>query len=84
MRGFSSTQDTAQFGLDDASPKSRKTTTDAVWRWRELNAPISVATPGLHAIKLYRLEPGVEVDKIVIMATRVVPKSLGPPESPRN
>jgi len=42
---------------------------------------LKVATPGFHLLKLYMVDPGVVVDKIVLDAGDLRPSYLGPPET---
>jgi hypothetical protein len=42
-----------------------------------------IAAPGAHVLKLWMVDPGVVLEKIVIDAGGVRPSSLGPPESVR-
>jgi glycosyl hydrolase family 115 len=84
MRGFASGQKVLRIGLDDGNPLSRATTTDGVWRWKLVTPQINVLSAGVHAIRILRKDPNVELDKIIITPGTYKPAGLGPVESPRN
>ncbi len=42
----------------------------------------TIATPGLHTLRIYRVDPAVTLQKIVINTGGLRPSYLGPPESP--
>lgn len=84
MRGFPGTQYRLRVGLDAGAPSARATTSDAIWRWKKLATPLSVTSPGVHVIRIYRKDANVELDKIVLTPAGTAPTGLGPPESPRS
>ncbi len=43
----------------------------------------TISTPGLHKLRIYRVDPAVTLQKIVINTGGLRPSYLGPPESPR-
>jgi len=77
-------------GLDDQPPQLVGTKIEAgsaEWSHAVLDATatgtvnLKVATPGFHLLKLYMVDPGVVVDKIVLDAGDLRPSYLGPPET---
>jgi hypothetical protein len=83
MRGFAGSQYRLRLGLDSGSPVVRSTSTDGVWRWKKLGTAIQVPSVGTHVIRVYRKDPNVELDKIVLTPGTYQPTGLGPAESPR-
>ncbi len=83
MRASASGQKVLRVGLDDGTPLSRTTTIDGIWRWKLVSSPINVQTTGVHVLRIYRKEPNVELDKIVLTPGTFKPTGSGPPESPR-
>jgi hypothetical protein len=49
-----------------------------------LGTRIHVDAPGLHVIKLWRVDPGVVLERIILDAGGLKPSYLGPPESFRS
>ena len=77
-------------GLDDQAPQLLSLKIDVgsnEWSQAVLNATetgsvnLNVAAPGSHVIKLYMVDPGVVVDKIVLDAGGLRPSYLGPAET---
>jgi hypothetical protein len=48
---------------------------------RKVSTPLSISAPGYHTLKLWMVDPGVVVERIVISHGRIAPSYLGPPES---
>jgi hypothetical protein len=48
---------------------------------RKVSVPLSIATPGDHTLKLWMVDPGVVLERIVIYRDHLPPSYLGPPES---
>jgi peptidoglycan/xylan/chitin deacetylase (PgdA/CDA1 family) len=78
--------------LDDQPPQRLKlglAATDLVWARavgdgvRRVTATVKVGRPGAHVLKLWRVTPGVVIERIVIDTGGVRPSYLGPPESGR-
>lgn len=78
--------------LDDQTPEvvtigAGLEVPSVTWSQNVLNATTtgasthSVTTPGSHVLKVYMIDPGVVLDKIVIDAGGVRPSYLGPPET---
>lgn len=77
-------------GLDDAAPTivtGVKSVNEAAWRTslleqiEKLQTTIDVKTPGYHTLHLYKVDPSIVVDRIVIDTGGLQPSYLGPPES---
>jgi glycosyl hydrolase family 115 len=77
-------------GLDRGTPQVVTLKTEAQtppWSQNVLNAAITgsttleVATAGLHVLRIYMVDPGVVLDKIVVDAGGLRPSYLGPPET---
>lgn len=84
MRGFASGQKVLRSGLDDGTPLSRATTTDAVWLWTLVSFSIRVPSAGIHVIRVLRKDPNVELDKIMVTPSSLKRTGMGPAESPRD
>ncbi|MGA2052701.1 MAG: glycosyl hydrolase, partial [Opitutales bacterium] len=82
------------FSIDDGPPQlvtitagTGKEVTNPAWSRNVLNnstsaaVPQTIAAPGLHTLKIYGLDPGVLLEKIVIDAGGLRPSYLGPPET---
>jgi hypothetical protein len=66
---------------DDSLQAWEKSVGDGV---KLLTSQHSVAAPGYHTLKVWALDPGVVLQKVVVNTTaRPRPRYLGPPESPR-
>ena len=48
---------------------------------RKVSTPLSISAPGYHTVKLWMVDPGVVIERIVISHGRMLPSYLGPPES---
>jgi hypothetical protein len=48
---------------------------------RFINLKQSINTPGNHTLKIWMIDPGVVIEKIIIDTGGVRPSYLGPPES---
>jgi hypothetical protein len=48
---------------------------------RKLSIPLAIASPGYHSLKVWMVDPGVVLEKIVLYRDRILPSYLGPPES---
>jgi hypothetical protein len=77
-------------GLDDAAPTiltGANATDDARWKVNvlehieKLSTVIQVTTPGYHTVKVWKVDPSIAIDRIVIDTGGLSPSYLGPPES---
>ncbi|HUB51100.1 MAG TPA: glycosyl hydrolase 115 family protein [Terracidiphilus sp.] len=50
---------------------------------RRVTVPLTIASPGAHAIHIWAVDPGVVLERIVVSHGPLKPSYLGPPESPR-
>ena len=50
----------------------------------KLSGTIQVSAPGYHTFKLWKVDPSIAVDRIVIDTGGLRPSYLGPPESYRH
>jgi hypothetical protein len=48
---------------------------------RKLSFPISISSTGYHSLKVWMVDPGVVLEKIVLYHDHLLPSYLGPPES---
>ena len=48
---------------------------------KKLAIPIAIAAPGYHTLKVWMVDPGVVLEKIVVYHDHLPPSYLGPPES---
>jgi len=48
---------------------------------RKVSVPISISSPGYHTLKIWMVDPGVVVERIVLYRGDILPSYLGPPES---
>jgi hypothetical protein len=48
---------------------------------RKLSITISISAPGYHTLKVWMVDPGVVLEKIVLYRDHLLPSYLGPPES---
>ena len=79
------------YSLDGAEPRELAASagvevTSRVWSLNVLNATTKVTAnvrldPGAHVLRVYMLDPGVVLDKIVLNAGGLRPSYLGPPET---
>jgi hypothetical protein len=65
-------------GLGDGNRDWEKTVSDGV---RIVTTPLAVEKPGEHTLKVWMVDPGVVLQKIVVDCGGVKPSYLGPPES---
>jgi hypothetical protein len=79
-------------GVDSASAQTltgAHAVEDAKWQTNvlehieKLSGTIQVAAPGYHTLKLWKVDPSIAVDRIVIDTGGLRPSYLGPPESYR-
>jgi hypothetical protein len=54
---------------------------DVLSNLRRLSTTVNVAAPGKHTLKLYMVDPGVVIDKLVLSFGPLKETYLGPPES---
>jgi hypothetical protein len=72
------------FSLDGQEPKIvTGTGGDVLSNLRRLSTTVNVAAPGKHTLKLYMVDPGVVIDKLVLSFGSLKETYLGPPESYR-
>ncbi len=48
---------------------------------KKVSIPVSIAAPGYHTLKLWMVDPGVVLERIVLSRDHLPPSYLGPPES---
>jgi hypothetical protein len=48
---------------------------------REVTVPLSIAAPGYHVVKIWAVDPGVVLERLVLSKGTLKPSYLGPPES---
>jgi hypothetical protein len=77
-------------GLDSAAPQiltGANSVDDAAWATNvvehieKLSASIQVTAPGYHTLKVWKVDPSIAIDRIVIDTGGLRPSYLGPPES---
>ena len=80
-------------GLDTATPQvltGANSTDDSAWganvlaQIEMLSTKIQVTTPGYHTLKIFKVDPSIAIDRIVIDTGGLLPSYLGPPESYRH
>ena len=80
-------------GVDSAAPQTLSgvhSAEESKWgnnvleHIEKLSGTIQVSTPGYHTVKLWKVDPSIAVDRIVIDTGGVRPSYLGPPESYRH
>jgi len=82
------------FSIDDQPPQlvtitagTGKEVTNNAWSHNVLDnstsaaIPLTIASPGQHTLKIYGLDPGVLLEKIVLDVGGLHPSYLGPPET---
>jgi Tol biopolymer transport system component len=84
-RSLTPMTDAFYVGLDDGRALVQHThPSNGQWVWFRSWQPLQVEAPGLHTLRVYRLERLAEVDKIVVTPwAEFAPSTTGPPESPR-
>jgi hypothetical protein len=79
-------------GLDDGAAKvleGANATDDAAWKTNvvqhieKLSSTIQVSAPGYHTLRVWKVDPSIAIDRIVIDTGGLKPSYLGPPESYR-
>jgi hypothetical protein len=79
--------------LDDGEPQivaGANATQTTAWRKAiieqvdKLTANIQVKTPGYHTLHVYKVDPAIVLDRLVIDTGGLLPSYLGPPESYRH
>jgi hypothetical protein len=77
-------------GLDSAAAQTLKgadSTDDSAWsknvveHIEKLSGTIQVSTPGYHTLHVWKVDPSIALDRIVIDTGKLKPSYLGPPES---
>lgn len=77
-------------GLDSGAAQTLKgahSTDDAAWsnnvieHIEKLSGTIQVTTPGYHTLHVWKVDPSIALDRIVIDTGKLKPSYLGPPES---
>ena len=48
---------------------------------RKVSIPLAIAAPGYHTLKVWMVDPGVVLERIVLYHGYILPSYLGPPES---
>jgi hypothetical protein len=80
-------------GLDSAAAQTLRgadSTDDAAWsknvveHIEKLSGTIQVTTPGYHTLHVWKVDPSIALDRIVIDTGKLKPSYLGPPESYRH
>ncbi len=70
-----------EFNAQNGNAEWEKTVMDNI---RYVKARVKVDNPGYHTLKIWMIDPGIVLEKIVIDAGGVRPSYLGPPESFRS
>jgi hypothetical protein len=80
-------------GLDSSTVQTLRgadATDDSAWgtnvteHIEKLSTTIQVTTPGYHTLRIWKVDPSIVIDRIVIDAGGLRPSYLGPPESYRH
>jgi hypothetical protein len=80
-------------GLDNATVQTLRganATDDSAWNTNviehieKLSTTIQVTTPGYHTLRIWKVDPSIAIDRIVIDTGGLRPSYLGPPESYRH
>jgi Glycosyl hydrolase family 115/Gylcosyl hydrolase family 115 C-terminal domain/Glycosyl hydrolase family 67 N-terminus len=70
------------YSLDDGEPQIvNGQGGDVLSNLRRLTATVTVATPGQHTLKVWMVDPGIVLDKLVLSFVPLKESYLGPPES---
>ena len=48
---------------------------------RKVSVPLSIPSPGYHTLKIWKVDSGVVLERIVLAHDQILPGYLGPPES---
>lgn len=48
---------------------------------RRVTVPLSITSPGYHVVKIWAVDPGVVLERLVLSSKPIKPSYLGPPES---
>jgi hypothetical protein len=48
---------------------------------RRVSVPLTIASPGYHTLKVWMVDPGVVLERVVVSHGPLLPSYLGPPES---
>lgn len=68
--------------LEDLSEKKwAETVSDGV---RKVDASLTVAEPGQHVLKIWMVDPGIVLEKLIVSHGKIAASYLGPPESYHN
>ena len=67
-----------EFNAENGNREWEKTVMDAT---RFVKVTISVSEPGYHTLKIWMIDPGIVLEKIVVNTGGLRPSYLGPPES---
>ncbi len=70
-----------EFNAENGNREWEKTVMDAT---RFVKGKISVREPGNHTLKIWMIDPGIVLEKIIINTGGLRPSYLGPPESYKN
>lgn len=70
-----------EFNAENGNRVWEKTVMDAT---RFVKGKISVREPGYHTLKIWMIDPGIVLEKIVVNTGGLRPSYLGPPESYKN
>ncbi len=49
---------------------------------RRVTVPLTIAKPGYHTLKIWAVDPGVVIERVIVSHGALRPSYLGPPESP--
>jgi hypothetical protein len=79
--------------IDDGAAKvleGANSTDDAAWKTNvvehieKLSTTIQVSAPGYHTLRIWKVDPSIAIDRIVVDTGGLKPSYLGPPESYRH
>jgi len=69
--------------VDELEHNSQKDWEQAVSdRVRRVTVPLTIAKPGYHTLKIWAVDPGVVIERVIVSHGSLRPSYLGPPESP--